>query len=208
MSLSTKGKGLLKKILINSKLYSNRILLNGIAIFISLIILLPFVNLLYEAINGLKNGGISLGPDGLKQVKGTITLVILSTVSGAVLGTTNGWLLANCRFKGRRYLRLAQLLPLATPAYLLSAILIDLGSIYGIRIHGMGWGALIMALTTYPYVFLLSSESFAKVGQRQIEACRSLGINPWDSFRRIALPMTVPATVSYTHLTLPTICSV
>ena len=99
MSLRTKGKGLLKKILIKSKLNSNRILLNGIAIFICLIILLPFVNLLYEAINGLKNGGISLGPDGLKQVKGTITLVILSTVSGAVLGTTNGWLLANCRFK-------------------------------------------------------------------------------------------------------------
>ena len=193
MLQKTKGKDLHKESLVKTKLNNNRIFLNGIAIFICLIILLPFVNLLFEAINGLKNGGISLGPDGFKQVKGTITLVILSTASGALLGTTNGWLLANCRFKGRKYLRLAQLLPLATPAYLLSAILIDLGSIYGIRIHGMGWGALIMALTTYPYVFLLSSESFAKVGQRQIEACRSLGINPWDSFRRIALPMTVPA---------------
>ena len=105
MSLKTKGKGLLKKILIKTKLNSNRIFLNGIAIFICLIILLPFVNLLFEAINGLKNGGISLGPDGFKQVKGTITLVILSTASGALLGTTNGWLLANCRFKGRKYIR-------------------------------------------------------------------------------------------------------
>ncbi len=179
--------------LIKNQLGSKIILLNVIAIFICLIILLPFLNLLSEAITGLRNGGISLGSDGLKQVKGTISLVILSTASGAVLGTINGWLLANCRFEGRKYLRLAQLLPLATPAYLLSAILIDLGSIYGIRIHGMTWGVLIMALTTYPYVFLLSSESFSKVGQRQIEACRSLGIGPWNSFRKIALPMAVPA---------------
>ncbi len=172
---------------------NKRFLLNSIAIFICLIILLPFINLLAEAINGLRTEGINLGADGLKQIKGTLSLVIFSTATGAILGTTNGWLLANCRFKGRKYLKFAQLLPLATPAYLLSAILIDLGSIYGIRIHGMSWGIAIMALTTYPYVFLLSSESFSKGSQRQIEACRSLGIGPWHGFRKIALPMASPA---------------
>ena len=50
-----------------------------------------------------------------------------------------------------------------------------------------------MALTTYPYVFLLSTESFAICGRRQLEACRSLGVGPWNSFRRIALPMALPA---------------
>ena len=50
-----------------------------------------------------------------------------------------------------------------------------------------------MALTTYPYVFLLSTESFTKCGRRQLEACRSLGVGPWNSFRRIALPMALPA---------------
>ena len=33
----------------------------------------------------------------------------------------------------------------------------------GIRIYGMNWAVLIMALTTYPYVFLLSTESFSMV---------------------------------------------
>ena len=107
---------------------NKRFLLNSIAIFICLIILLPFINLLAEAINGLRTEGISLGADGLKQIKGTLSLVIFSTATGAILGTTNGWLLANCRFKGRKYLKFAQLLPLATPAYLLSAILIGIWS--------------------------------------------------------------------------------
>ena len=50
-----------------------------------------------------------------------------------------------------------------------------------------------MALTTYPYVFILSAESFGKCGRRQLEACRSLGIGPWESFKRIALPLAIPS---------------
>ena len=57
----------------------------------------------------------------------------------------------------------------------------------------MGWGIAVMGLTTYPYVFLPSTESFSISGRRQLEACRSLGVGPWSSFRRIALPMAIPA---------------
>ena len=99
----------------------------------------------------------------------------------------------NCRFPGRRWLRIAQLIPLATPAYLLSATLVDLGSRAGWRIHGLGWGIAVMALATYPYVFLLSTESFGMSGRRQLEACRSMGIGPWAAFRRVALPIAMPA---------------
>jgi iron(III) transport system permease protein len=142
---------------------------------------------------GLFLGTASLGADGLVQIRGT-TLLLLGTASlGAVLGSANGWLLANCRFPGRRLLRIAQLLPLASPSYLLAATLVDLGSIHGIRIYGLGWGVLVMALSTYPYVFLLSTESFSICGRRQLEACRCLGVGPWESFRRIALPMALPA---------------
>ena len=50
-----------------------------------------------------------------------------------------------------------------------------------------------MAFTTYPYVFLLSSESFEEGGRKQIEACRTLGIGPWKSFFRISLPIAIPS---------------
>ena len=136
---------------------------------------------------------MSLGPDGGRQILGTLQLLLGTAAIGTLIGTANGWILINCRFKGRRWLRIAQLIPLATPAYLLSATLVDLGSRQGLRIHGLAWGIAVMALSTYPYVFLLSTESFAMSGRRQLEACRSLGVGPWESFRRVALPIALPA---------------
>ncbi len=171
----------------------SRTLLVFIAIILASIAILPLFYLINEGIEGLKNGSINLGFDGYNQIKGTLYLLIFTGIIGGMLGTTNGWLLANCRFQGRKFLRVAQLIPLATPAYLLSATIIDIGSINSIRIYGMFWAILIMSLTTYPYVFLLSTESFSIIGKRQLEACRSLGVGPWNSFRRIALPMAMPA---------------
>ncbi len=176
-----------------TKFKPGRITLNTIAISIATLALWPLFGLLGEALKGIQSGSVSLGLDGVTQIKGTFLLLISTSLCGGLLGTINGWLLANCRFKGRKILRICQLIPLATPAYLLTATLIDLGSINSIRIYGMGWAILIMTLTTYPYVFLLSTESFAISGRRQIEACRSLGVGPWKSFFRIALPMALPA---------------
>ncbi len=174
-------------------LQAGRLMLNAIAICLVSLALFPILGLIVEGLNGFKNGSSNLGIDGGKQIGGTLKLLLGTAVIGGFLGTINGWLLANCRFPGRRFLRVAQLIPLATPAYLLSATLIDIGSMNAIRIYGMGWGILIMSATTYPYVFLLSTESFAICGKRQLEACRSLGVGPWNSFRRVALPMAMPA---------------
>ena len=176
-----------------SLLRPGRRLLSGLAVLLALLALLPLAGLIGAGVQGLGNGSASLGADGPQQIGGTIALLIGTTSLGAVLGTANGWLLANCRFPGRRLLRVAQLLPLATPSYLLAATLVDLGSRQGWRIHGLGWGVVVMALCTYPYVFLLSTESFTICGRRQLEACRCLGVGPWNSFRRIALPMALPS---------------
>ena len=171
----------------------SRLLLNLIASLIALVAIWPLIILIAEAFGNLTSGSIDLGPDGLRQIAGTIKLLLGTALVGTVLGTANGWLLSNCCFPGRRWLRIAQLIPLATPAYLLSAILVDLGSRSGWRVHGLGWGIILMALTTYPYVFLLSTESFSVSGQRQLEACRSLGVGPWSAFRRVALPIALPS---------------
>ncbi len=178
---------------LRKRLEPGRLILGLLAISLASLAIFPLIGLVAEGLKGLRDGSSNLGIDGPAQIKGTFELVIGTALLGGFLGTANGWLLANCRFPGRRFLRIAQLIPLATPAYLLSATLIDLGSINAIRIHGMSWGILIMGLTTYPYVFLLSTESFAICGRGQLEACRSLGVGPWESFRRVALPMAMPA---------------
>ena len=171
----------------------SRKVLAGLAAALAILAIWPLFNLIGEGLRGLLNGFGSLGPDGGRQIRGTLSLLLGSALIGTVIGTANGWLLINCRFPGRRWLRIAQLIPLATPAYLLSATLVDLGSRQGWHIHGLGWGVVVMALATYPYVFLLSTESFAMSGRRQLEACRSLGVGPWAAFRRVALPIAIPA---------------
>ena len=174
-------------------LNNSRFLLKSIVILLTFFILWPLFSLIQEGLYGLQKGDIYLTINNLSGIKGTLSLVFLSLILGGSLGIANGWILANCNFKGRKLLRVSQLIPFATPAYLLAATFIDLGSIYSIRITGMFWGVLIMSFTTYPYVFLLSYESFKNGGRKQIDACRTLGISPWKSFFSISLPMAMPS---------------
>ena len=172
---------------------ANRSLLVALAIIIGLLAIWPLLNLVAEALRSTDRGSLSLSPDAKEQILGSLQLLLGTAATGSVIGTANGWLLSNCRFPGRRWLRIAQLAPLATPAYLLSATLVDLGSRHGIRIHGLIWGIAVMSLSTYPYIFLLSTESFSVCGKRQLEACRSLGVGPWQAFRKVAFPIALPA---------------
>ncbi|MBM5824766.1 MAG: iron ABC transporter permease [Cyanobacteria bacterium M_surface_10_m2_119] len=164
-----------------------------VVLVVSLLALLPLITLVQGA---LFNGGgqhLGLGWDGPSQVLGTLQLVLGEGVVGALLGTSIGWLTATCRFRGRRWFRIAQLVPMAFPAYLLAASLVDWGSYRGIQIHGLGWAVALLSLANYSYVFLLSTESFSMSGSRLLEASRCLGVGPWASFFRIALPIALPS---------------
>ncbi len=162
-------------------------------VVVSLLALLPLLTLLSQAMANGATNTLVLGVDGVAQIRGTLLLVAGEGLAGAVLGAMIGWLTAVCQFPGRRLLRIAQLLPMAIPAYLLAASMIDWGSYRGLRIHGLGWAIALLTLANYSYVFLLSTESFAVSGRRLLEASRSLGVGPWRSFFRVALPIALPA---------------
>ena len=100
--------------------------------------LLPFLALAGFAVREAGSSRLWLGSEGLEQLTNTVALVLAVGLIGALLGTANGWLTACCRFPGRRWLRLAQVLPLAAPAFVLAAVLVDLGSRWGLRVHGIG----------------------------------------------------------------------
>jgi iron(III) transport system permease protein len=168
-----------------------------LAVLILLLVALalaPLAALLWFACAGVApRVGLDLGPGGGIAVAHTLLLVCGVGLVVALWGTANGWLTATCAFPGRRWLRLAQVLPLATPAYLLAATWMDLGSRLGWPIHGLGWAIACLSLSTYSYVFLLASESFAALGRRPLEAARGLGVGPWGGFLRVALPLALPA---------------
>ena len=163
---------------------------------VGLLALAPLAALALVASKADALAGLRLGPSGLGQLTNSLALVLGVGVVTGLLGTCNGWLTSRCQFPGRRWLRLAQLLPLATPSYLLAGTLIDLGSRSGQRIGGLGWAIGVLSLGTYSYVVLLSSEAFGRSGARQQEVCRSLGVGPWGSFFRVALPLALPAVAA------------
>tara|TARA_Y100000766_G_C18899702_1_gene602741 strand:- start:1089 stop:2627 length:1539 start_codon:yes stop_codon:yes gene_type:complete len=170
--------------------------LNIASFVVAILVIIPISNFILEGINYILSGSFSLGISGKNEILGTFKLLLLTSLFGGGLGTLNGWLLSNCDFKFRKVLRICQLIPLAAPAYLITAVLQDLGSILGYQITGLWWGVLILSISTYPYVFILANESFNKFGVNQINASRGLGVGPWGSFFKIALPMALPALIT------------
>jgi len=184
---------------LNLKIYKrikNIKALEVVSLLIAILITLPIFSFFKEGLNTLFNGNFSISVTGKKEVFGSITVLFFVSLLGGTLGIINGWTLSNCEFKFRKTLRICQLIPLAVPAYLLTSIFQDLGSIMGYQITGIWWGVLILSISTYPYVFILTNESFNKFGKNQILASRGLGVGPWKSFIRIALPMALPSVVT------------
>jgi len=166
------------------------------SLFVALLVIIPISNFILEGFSFIAGGNFSLGIAGRDEILGTLKLLFFTSLFGGGLGTINGWLLSNCEFRSRKFLRICQLIPLASPAYLITAVLQDLGSIFGYQVSGFWWGVLILSISTYPYVFILANENFNKFGVNQINASRGLGIGPWGSFFKIAFPMALPAIVT------------
>jgi iron(III) transport system permease protein len=83
---------------------------------IAALALLPVLALLLQAIQGQAAGTLLLGESGGNELLNTVALVAGVAGLGGLLGTINGWLTARCSFRGRRWLRIAQLLAQAAQA--------------------------------------------------------------------------------------------
>lgn len=142
-------------------------------------------------------------------------------VGTGAIGIGTAWLVAACDFPGRRGFEWALLLPLAVPAYLMAYVYTELLEFYGPVQTGLrgvfGWeygdywfpevrslgGAIAMlALVLYPYVYLLCRVAFLEQAAVTLEASRSLGLGPWRSFWRVALPLARPAAMAGLALVL------
>jgi iron(III) transport system permease protein len=140
----------------------------------------------------------------------------------AIIGTGTAWLVTLCQFPGRGVMEWMLLLPLAAPAYILAYAYTDLLDYYGpIQSALRQWfhwqtardywfpairslpGAIAMlSLVLYPYVYLVTRSAFLNQSVSTLEASRSLGYSPWQSFWRVALPIARPAIAAGVALAL------
>ncbi len=156
-----------------------------------------------------------------RYILNSLLLMIGVGVGVLGIGVSTAWLVTMCRFPGYRQFEGALLLPMAAPAYVLAYTYTDfldfsgpvqtlLRSFFGWKygdywfpdIRSL-WGAIaLMALTLYPYVYLLARVSFLEQSVCTLEASRVLGCNPWRSFFTVALPLARPSIVAGLALAL------
>ncbi|AOL95569.1 ABC transporter permease [Porphyrobacter sp. LM 6] len=176
---------------------------------------MPLAAISWAALSGA-GGGEALGDLARTvlptYIANTALLMLLAGGLAAVTGTGCAWLVAACRFPGRRVLGWALVLPLALPAYIAAYVYADMlgyaGPVQSALREATGWGAgaywfpdirslpggaLVLASVLYPYVYLLARTAFATQSARQFRAARSLGAKPARAFWQVVLPAARPA---------------
>ncbi|MBD1824852.1 iron ABC transporter permease [Cyanobacteria bacterium FACHB-DQ100] len=190
---------------------------------IALLIALPIISVLSGLFADARSVWQHLAETVLSTyVINSLLLMVWVALGVGVIGTGTAWLVTMCRFPGSRILTWALLLPLAAPAYILAYTYTDLLDYYGIvqmslrswfgwktmqdywfpNVRSLWGAALMLVLVLYPYVYLLARSAFLSQSVCTIEASRSLGCSPWQSFRKVALPLARPAIVAGLSLAL------
>ena len=156
-----------------------------------------------------------------RYIWNTIWLTLTVGLAVPVIGAGTAWLVTMCRFPGRRVFAWALVLPLAVPAYVMAYAYTDFLQFTGPvqttlretlnlgpraywfpEIRSLPGAAAMLALVTYPYVYLLARASFIEQSVCVLEVSRTLGSTPWQSFRRVSLPLARPAIAAGTALAL------
>lgn len=124
----------------------------------------------------------------------------LATLIGLVPGIAAGRWLARTRLPGRGLVESFLMLPLVVPPVVTGFALLlvfspraPLGRLLaglGVRVVLAFPGAVLAAGTvSFPLLVLASRAAFEGVDERLEEAARSLGEGPWNTFRRVSLPL-------------------
>ena len=148
-----------------------------------------------------------------RYVMNTGILMVCVAALAAAMGTGAAWLVTMYRFPGARWLEWLLLLPLAIPAYVGAYALVDfleyagpvqtlLRQIFGWssardywfpEIRSRGAAILVLSVSLYPYVYLLTRAALREQSGGTYEVARALGAGPFGRFRRVGLPLARPA---------------
>lgn len=142
----------------------------------------------------------------------TIVLVVSVMALSLLFGIPSAWIMAMCKLPGEKILQWALVLPLAIPGYIVGYIFTgwfdyagpvqvwlreltgwQAGEYWFPDIRSLTGASLVLALVLYPYVYLLCRATFMEQNVSLLQSARLLKCTPWESFRRISLPLARPS---------------
>lgn len=187
----------------------------GILLFIALVTaLLMAVPLLYVIIRSFfagKERWLKLLDGRIPELLwNTLSLTFLVTFVAVTIGVTLAWLVQRTDLPGRKTWSWIVALPLVIPPYVGAvAYLIVLGPRGWLRevweksawLPGdypfdmyTFWGIFfVLTMFTYPYVYLIVSAAMRRMNRNYEEVARSQGMNMWQVFWKVNMPLLRPA---------------
>ncbi len=180
-------------------------------IVIAFLALLPLIYLVIRALGAEESAtAFLIRPRTLTIVAGTIGLALLVGAGTVGLGVPIAWLTTRTDVPGRRGWAVLTAIPLAIPSYVvgfaflaffgprgtLQGILAPLGVDRLPSIGGLFGAALVLTLVSYPYVSLAARAAIQRTDPALEESARLLGDRRMTVFRRVTLPVLIPAVSS------------
>ncbi|WP_070962317.1 ABC transporter permease [Vibrio sonorensis] len=180
---------------------------------IALLLVLPILAIFFTALGDADE----LFHHLMNTVLPTYTFNTIALAAGVmalslVFGIPSAWFMAMCKLPTERVLQWALVLPLAMPGYIVGYIFTDWfdfagpvqiflrditgwgpGDYWFPDIRTLGGATLVLALVLYPYVYLLGRAAFMEQNVSLLQSARLLKCSPWESFRRISLPLVRPS---------------
>ncbi len=131
----------------------------------------------------------------LAAARNSLLIAVATTLIAGTLGTLAALGLARYRFRGRSLLRLLLLPPIAVPWLITGTAMLILAFWTGLGrgLHTILIGHVALSL---PYVIMVVGSRIAGHGVSLEEAAATLGAGPWETFRRITLPLIAPAIIA------------
>ena len=119
----------------------------------------------------------------------TIIAMILAGAIGILIGAAGAFVVTFHELPFRNLIDAAFVLPLALPPYLVGIVYRE---VMGSPAQSL-WGlALVLAVTSYPYVYLLTRITLRRQSALYIENAACLGISRSRALRRVILPLAIP----------------
>ena len=186
-------------------------LLAAAGLVIALLALLPLVYLVIRAVGADEAAAaFLLRPRTVGVVTGTVGLGLVVGAGTVAIGVPIAWLTTRTDLPGRRMWAILTAIPLAIPSYVVGFAFLAFfgprGTLQGLlapfgvdrlpSLGGLVGAALVLTLVSYPYVSLAARAAILRTDPAVEESARLLGDRRMTVFRRVTLPMLVPAVAA------------
>lgn len=134
-------------------------------------------------------------PEFVDSMLVSLTVAVGTSIISTILGTLTALALVRHSFRGRKLLQTVFAMPLSLPGLIFGLALLQFITMQNMPVNG--WVILIAhIIITMPFAIRFVSVALLGVNTNVELAARSLGANPWLTFRHVTFPLVRPGIVA------------